>query len=55
MERQLLIAQLPVLLEQPAAQHRLRRQTLSPGLLDTLPTQIRCHQFEQPGMLIQPL
>jgi hypothetical protein len=34
MERQLLVAQLVVLLEQGAAQHRLRRQSLPPGCFD---------------------
>ena len=40
MERQLLIAQLPVLLEQGTAQHRLRRHALPPGFLDPVPAQV---------------
>jgi hypothetical protein len=43
MKRQLLIAQLAMLLEKPAAQDRLRWQTLSPGLRNAMPAQIlRC-------------
>ena len=43
MKRQLLIAQLAMLLEKPAAQDRLCRQTLSPGLGNAMPAQIlRC-------------
>src|ERR1700680_5256982 len=44
MKRKLLIAQLTVLLEQPAAQYRLRRQSLPSRLLDAMPTQILRHQ-----------
>src|SRR6516162_443338 len=55
MKRQLLIAQLTMLLEQPAAQHRLRRQTLAPCLLYPTSTQILCHRADERGMLIQPL
>ena len=43
MKRQLLIAQLAMLLEKPAAQDQLCRQTLSPGLGNAMPAQIlRC-------------
>ena len=55
MERQLLVAQLAMLLEQRAAQHRLRRQALPPGLLDAVPAQVRRDQAEQLAMLVQPL
>ena len=54
MERQLLVAQLAVLLEQPAAQHRLRRQPLTPGLLDAVPAQVRRDQAGQLAMVIEP-
>jgi hypothetical protein len=55
MKRQLLVAQLAVLLEQPTAQHRLRRQTPPPGLLDAVPAQVRRDQAEQLAVVIQPL
>ena len=55
MERQLLVAQLPVLLEQRAAQHRFGRQALPSGGLDADPNQIARHQAKQIAMLIQPL
>ena len=55
MKRQLLVAQLTVLLEQPAAQHQLRRQALPSGLLDAVPAQVLRHQPDQRRMLIQPL
>ena len=54
MERQLLVAQLAVLLEHGAAQHRLRRQALAPGLLDAVPAQVRRDQAEQLAMIIEP-
>src|SRR6185436_12012949 len=54
MERQLLIAQLTVLLEQRAAQHRLRRKPLSSGLLQPLPPQVLRHQSKQVAMAVQP-
>ena len=44
-----------MLLEKPAAQDRLGRQTLSPGLLDAMPAQILRHQPDQLAMLVQPL
>jgi hypothetical protein len=43
-----------VLLEQRAAQHRLRRQALPPGLLDPVPAQVRRDQARQLAMVIQP-
>ena len=55
MKRQLLVAQLAMLLEKRAAQHRLRRQALPSGLLDLSPAQILRHQPEQRAMLVQPL
>jgi hypothetical protein len=54
MERQLLIAQLPVLLEQRTAQHALCRQALPPGLLDPVPAQVRRDQANERAGLIQP-
>jgi len=55
MKRQLLIAQLAMLLEKRAAQDRLGRQTLSPGLLDAVSAQILGRQPDQFAMLVQPL
>ena len=55
MKRQLLVAQLAVLLEKPTAQDRLCRQTLSPGLLDAMPAQILRHQPDELAILVQPL
>ena len=55
MKRQLLVAQLAMLLEKRATQDRLRRQTLSPGLLDAVSAQILGRQPEQLAMLVQPL
>jgi len=55
MKRQLLIAQLAMLLEKRAAQDRLSRQTLSPGLLDAVSAQILGRQPDQFAMLVQPL
>src|SRR5271157_5382789 len=52
MKRQLLVAQLAMLFEKPATQDRLRRQTLSPGLLDALSAQILRHQPDQLAMLV---
>ena len=54
MECQFLVAQLAVLLEQGASQHRLGRQTLPSGRLDPTPPHIAGHQAEQIAMLIQP-
>jgi hypothetical protein len=55
MEGQLLVAQLPVLLEQRTAQHRLRRQPVPPGLFDPVPAQVGRHQTQQLALPIQPL
>jgi hypothetical protein len=55
MKRQLLIAQLAMLLEKRAAQDRLGRQTLSPGLLGAVSAQILRRQSDQLAMLVQPL
>ena len=54
MEGQLLIAQLAVLLEHGAAQHRLGRQPLSPGRFDAVPAQVRCNQAGQLAMVVEP-
>jgi hypothetical protein len=54
MKRQLLIAQLAMLLKKPAAQDRLCRQTLSPGLRNAMPAQILGRQPDQLAMLVQP-
>ena len=43
MKRQLLIAQLAMLLEKPATQDQLCRQTLSPGLGNAMSAQIVRH------------
>ena len=54
MESELFVAQLPVLLEQSAAQHRLRRQPSSSGLRDTAPAQVAQREVlhHQPGVLV---
>jgi hypothetical protein len=46
MKRQLLVAQLTVLFEEPAAEHRFRRQPLPSRLLDTMPAQILRYQSD---------
>jgi len=55
MKRQLLIAQLAMLLEKSAAQDRLGRQTLSTGLLNAVSAQIVRRQPDEIAMLVQPL
>src|SRR5882672_331680 len=55
MKGQLLVAQLPVLLEQRAAHHRFRRQAVSSGLLDPVPAQITDHQTQQRTVFVEPL
>ena len=55
MECQLLVAQLPVLLEQGTAQHRFGRQALPSGRLDPMPAKVCRHQAEQVAMLVEPL
>jgi hypothetical protein len=47
MERQLLIAQLAMLLEKRAAQDRLGRQAFSPGLLNAASAQILRRQPDE--------
>jgi hypothetical protein len=54
MERQLLIAQLAVLLEHGAAQHRLRRQPLPAGRFRPIPAQVRRDQAGQLAVVIEP-
>ena len=54
MERQLLVAQLAMLLQQGAAQHRLRRQPLAPGLFDPVPTQVRHDQTAELAVIVEP-
>jgi hypothetical protein len=46
MERQLLRAQLPVLLEHRTAQHALRRQAFAARLFNPVPAQVRRDQAE---------
>ena len=55
MKRQLLIAQLAMLLEKGAAQDRLGRQAFSPGLFNAVSAQILLRQPDQLTMLVQPL
>jgi hypothetical protein len=52
---QLFVAQLPLLLEQCTAQHRLRRQASASGLAQSVATQIARHQAHQRALPIQPL
>ena len=55
MKRQLLVAQLAMLLEKRATQDRLGRQTLPPGLLNAMSAQILGRQPDQRAMFVQPL
>ena len=55
MKRQLLIAQLAMLLEKRAAQDRLGRQAFSPGLLNAASAQILRRQPDELAMFVQPL
>ena len=55
MKRQLLIAQLAMLLEKRAAQDRLGRQAFSPGLLNAVSAEILGYQSDQLAALVQPL
>ena len=55
MKRQLLVAQLAMLLEKRAAQDQLGRPTLSPGLLDAVTAQILRRQPDELAMLVQLL
>jgi hypothetical protein len=54
MKRQLLVAQLAALLEERAAEHRLRGQAMAAGLLDGVPAQLRRDQAQQLAVLVQP-
>jgi len=54
MERQFLIAQLPVLFEQRATQHRFGRQTSPSGGLDVAAAQVPRDQAEQVAIVVQP-
>ena len=53
--RQFLTAQLPILFEKRAAQHRLGRQPLPSGGLEAVSMQVSRHQAKQMAMLVQPL
>ena len=55
MKRQLLVAQLAMLLEKRAAQDRLGRQAFSSGFLDAVSAQILGRQPDELAMLVQPL
>ena len=55
MKRQLLVAQLAVLLQQRAAQHGFRRQATPAGLAQPVAAQIVADQAQQWTMLIEPL
>jgi hypothetical protein len=55
MKRQLLIAQLAMLLEKGAAQDRLSRQAFSPGLFNAVSALILRRQPDELTMLVQPL
>ena len=55
MERQLLVAQLPVLLQQSATQLCFSRQAPPSSGLDPHPHQIAAHQAKQIAMLVKPL
>ena len=53
-KRQLLVAQLAVLLQQTRAQHRLGRKPVASGLLDPVTTQVGGDQARQLTMLVEP-
>ena len=55
MKRQLLAAQLAMLLEKRAAQNRLSRQALAPGLLNAVLAQILRRPPDEFAMLVQSL
>jgi hypothetical protein len=55
MKGQLFVTQLPLLLEQRTAQHRLRRQSPPPGLAQPVAAQIAGHQAHQRALTVQPL
>jgi hypothetical protein len=52
---QLVVTQLPLLLEQRTAQHRLRRQSPASRLAQPAAAQITGHQAHQRALAIQPL
>ena len=54
MKSQFLVTELPLLLQQRAAQHRFRRQPPPPGLAQTFAPQIARHQAYQDALPIQP-
>ena len=54
-KRQLLVAQLAVLLQQTRAQHRLGRKPVASGLLDPVTTQVGGDQARQLTMPVEPL
>ena len=54
MKRQFLVTQLPVLLEQRAAQHRLGRQPIAPGWLEARAAQLGGDQGDHLAMRVQP-
>ncbi len=55
MKGQFFVTQLPLLLEQRTAQHRLCRQASASGLAQSVATQIAGHQAHQHALPIQPL
>jgi hypothetical protein len=54
-EGELLVTQLPLLLEQRTAQHCLCRQASASGFAQSVATQIASHQAHQRALPIQPL
>ena len=54
-ERQLLVAQLAMLFQHPAAQHRFRRQTLAAGRLEPVPAQLRGNPTADLAMIVQQI
>jgi hypothetical protein len=55
MKGQLLVAQLPILLEQRTAQHGFPRQAVPSRLLHPVPAQIADHQAQQRTLLVEPV
>ena len=54
-ERQLFIAQLPMLFQQRTAQHRFRRQALATGRLEPMPAQLRRNPTADLAMIVQQI
>jgi hypothetical protein len=54
MEREFLVTQLTMLLEEPATQRRFRRQAMPSGVCHPAPAQIFRHQVQQFAVTIQP-